>query len=880
MVSAPAGSRPPEAPGARTDPAARRGDVPGPLDARWVPALLACLTLGIVSDGWEAATRTTVALACLGAAAAAVLLAARAPTPAWIRGTGTAVALAGVAVALMLQHSAVPAAALERTGWADVVREQAAVRVELAVTGAAVETAGTFGPRWSAPVRVRAFGHPARAPEAAVAARLSGPGTVPSALGAAPDSEPAPGGRVVGPPAATVLCVVVTPDAGDGTVFLTAAAAPTPGPCPAADAAHGAASVEDEPPPRREALRAAFRAAAAGTAGTAPELIPGLVLGDRSAQGRPLDAAMKASGLSHLSAVSGANVALLLGFTAVALRSLRVHRAVVIAAGLGLLAVFVVVVGPEPSVLRAAVMGALGAVAVFLGRGRQAFALLAVGGTALLVAVPSLSVEPAFHLSLAATAGIVLAGSWGDRTLHGPLRRVLPDAAARWLSASLAVTLAALLACQPVLLAMTGELSAYAVLANLVAAPAVAPVTVLGTLAAALVLPAPAVAAALVWLVQWPSAWIGVVAHAAAGLPGALRPWPSGALGVGLGALLTAATLAGFAAVLVLERRRHARVRRVGEGAPLPPERTPALVLLAAVLVAAAVGGVGAVLVPRPAGAAPPDWAVAFCDVGQGDMAVFRSGPRAGVVVDVGREPEAARRCLEDLGVDRVEAVLLTHLHADHAGGLAGVADRAVPGAVRYATRDAAGVGRSGATAGEAPGVAPPAGGARLVTGERGAAGQARWEVLLADARAAEENDASAQLLVTVDAPAGPVTTLVTGDMEEEASGVWAAGRRSDAAGPPSVDVLKVAHHGARNGGTAVPRAVRARLHVVSVGAENTYGHPHPATLDALHRLGPVARTDLHGTVALVAEGPDGAAGAGEIGVYTVRPPSAVRTAP
>ena len=93
-------------------------------------------------------------------------------------------------------------------------------------------------------------------------------------------------------------------------------------------------------------------------------------------------------------------------------------------------------------------------------------------------------------------------------------------------------------------------------------------------------------------------------------------------------------------------------------------------------------------------------------------------------------------------------------------------------------------------------------------------------------------------------------------------------------------DVLKVAHHGARNGGTAVPRAVRARLHVVSVGAENTYGHPHPATLDALHRLGPVARTDLHGTIALVAEGPDGAAGAGEIGVYTVRPPSAVRTAP
>ncbi|MCR8675771.1 polyprenyl synthetase family protein, partial [Micrococcus sp. HG099] len=100
-MSVPAGSRPPEAPGARTDPAARRGDVPGPLDARWVPALLACLTLGIVADGWEAATRTTVALACLGAAAAAVLLAARAPTPDWIRGAGTAVALIGGDVLLV-----------------------------------------------------------------------------------------------------------------------------------------------------------------------------------------------------------------------------------------------------------------------------------------------------------------------------------------------------------------------------------------------------------------------------------------------------------------------------------------------------------------------------------------------------------------------------------------------------------------------------------------------------------------------------------------------------------------------------------------------------------------------------------------------------------
>ena len=173
-------------------------------------------------------------------------------------------------------------------------------------------------------------------------------------------------------------------------------------------------------------------------------------------------------------------------------------------------------------------------------------------------------------------------------------------------------------------------------------------------LAAALALPAPGIAAALVAVIQWPAAWIGWVAHTSASLPGALRPWPAGALGAGLGVLLVAATLLGFAAVLLLERRRAAPVRRVGRSAPRTRERLPALVVLAAALAAATTGAVGAVLVPRASGAAPPDWAVAFCDVGQGDMAVFRSGPHAGVVVDVGPEPGLARRCLDDLDVDRV----------------------------------------------------------------------------------------------------------------------------------------------------------------------------------------------------------------------------------
>lgn len=863
------------APGPPSDPVdrrARRREVPGPLEARWVPALLACLTLGILGVDWDAPARSAAALTGLAVAAAAVLGAAR-----WTgrrRGVATATALAGVAAALMLQHSAGPAAAASGSGWTGAVQSGSPLRLELTLDGPATRSEAAFGPRWSVPVRVETFGHPPRTPEAAVTARLTGGGPPPETIAAPSDGSAAPGGGL-----GSRVCVVARPSRSGSTVFLAAAAAPQPGSCPGGTETAGGVADGDPGPPRREALRAAFRQSAEGTVGAAPELIPGLVLGDRSAQGAALDDAMKASGLSHLSAVSGANVAMILGAVAITLRCARVHRAVVLSAGLAVLGVFVVVVGPEPSVLRAAVMGALGALAVFFGRARQAFGLLAVGGTALLVAVPALAVEPAFHLSLAATAGIVLGGAPLDRALHAGLGRMLPDVVARWLSASLAVTVAAHLACQPIILAMTGEVSAYAVPANLLAAPAVPPVTVLGTLAAALALPAPGIAAAFVAVIQWPAAWIGWVAHTSASLPGALRPWPAGALGAGLGVLLVAATLLGFAAVLLLERRRTAPVRRVGRSAPRTRERLPALVVLAAALAAATTGAVGAVLVPRSSGAAPPDWVVAFCDVGQGDMAVFRSGPRAGVVVDVGPEPEAARRCLDDLDVDRVDAVLLTHLHADHAGGLAGVVDRAAPGAVHYATRDAPAQGR-GDRGGEADGVDPPADAARLGTGAAGTAGPVRWHVLLADARASEENDASAQVLVTVESGAGPVTTLVTGDMEEDASAAWVAGRRSDAATPPRVDVLKVAHHGARNGGTAVPRAAGARLHVVSVGADNPYGHPHRATVDALGRLGPVARTDLHGTLALTAaDGPD-PEGAPEIAAHTVRPPSSVRTGP
>ena len=235
------------APGPHSDPVDRRArhrEVPGPLEARWVPALLVCLTLGILGVAWDAPARSAAALTGLAVAAAAVLGVAR--STGRIRGVATATALAGVAAALMLQHSAGPAAAAEGSGWTGAVHAGSPLRLELTLDGPATRSEAAFGPRWSVPVRVETFGHPPRAPEAAVTARLTGGGAPPATIAAPSDGTAAPGG---GP--GSRVCVVARPSRSGSTVFLAAAAAPQPGPCPGGVQTAGGVADGDPRPPRR-----------------------------------------------------------------------------------------------------------------------------------------------------------------------------------------------------------------------------------------------------------------------------------------------------------------------------------------------------------------------------------------------------------------------------------------------------------------------------------------------------------------------------------------------------------------------------------------------------------------------------------------------------
>ncbi|XKH54050.1 ComEC/Rec2 family competence protein [Citricoccus nitrophenolicus] len=835
------------------------GRVPAAVDLRLVPAvaltLAACLAIPLIP--YEAALMVPWVLAIMAVGATCLMMWASAgqcrsqfqfpgqghrpgdapaPTVGRRRGRTTAItALAAIALwiaAVAAVQAVGDRAPVRGSGWEDAVAAERPLRLSGEAAGPAVLRAGTFGDSWHLTVSVQAFGHPSREIPGGAEVVVSG------------------GSEWEGLQSGAAVCFTASPEAEGDTVFARASTAPQTGSCSGDTGEPGLGGA----PTGRDIVRAAVHQAAAGTVGAAPQLLPGLILGDRSAQDPSLDESMKTSGLSHLSAVSGANCTLIAGAVTMALRSLRVRRPVVLGAVLGVLVVFVIVVGLEPSVIRAAVMGALGAWAVFFGRGRQALPLLCLAACVLLCWQPGLAGEPAFQLSLAATAGIVLAARPVEQWLTAVLGRVLPGPVAGILGAALAVTVTAQVACQPILVGMTGEFSAYSVPANLLAAPLVPFVTVPGTFAAVLAVPWPGLAAAVFWVVGWPAAGIGWIASEVSGWPGALHAWPEGALGAGLVLMHVAAALALLWLLMRWERSRPARVRRLGlHGRPRP---TPAghlrwsLAAAWTTVCAAAGSQLGLVIAP-PSGSLPADWSLAACDVGQGDMLVLRTGERAAMVVDTGPDPAAATACLDRIGVDRVDLLVLSHLHQDHAGAAADIVGCCHATEVLYSTLESApGPGVPAGARQPAPGESGKASESGRV-GESGRAGDrpasgywVDWTVLEADPEAGNENDASLQMTATVHTPEGDYTVLLTGDMEEEASRALLA---QDVL-PESVDVLKVAHHGARNGGLDVVRAVDPALSVVQVGRDNGYGHPHPSVIGELERHGPVIRTDLHGT--------------------------------
>ena len=296
-------------------------------------------------------------------------------------------------------------------------------------------------------------------------------------------------------------------------------------------------------------VRSAFRVATTELPADERGLVPGLVIGDTAAMPADLTDAFRSSGLTHLCAVSGENVAVVLATVGAVLRRTWAGRRARAVLSLLAIAGFVVLVRPSPSVLRAAVMGGVVVAGTIAGRRGQPLPALAVAVIGLITVDPFLARTPGFALSVLATAAIVLAA----RPVADRLARRMP----RPLAFAVAVPLVAQLACTPVLVAAFGQLSPWAVPANVLAAPAVAPATVVGVVCAAIAVPLPALAAALAWVAAVPAGWLALVARTFASMPGAGWRLPAGA------AAATAVVTAALLVVVVVrqvgrQRRLHA----------------------------------------------------------------------------------------------------------------------------------------------------------------------------------------------------------------------------------------------------------------------------------------------------------------------------------
>ena len=552
------------------------------------------------------------------------------------------------------------------------------------------------------------------------------------------------------------------------------------------------------------------RSVAPGLSGERRAVLEGIVLGEDGGLSDELRDAFRASGLYHLLAVSGQNIALIVAAVMALAWLLAVPRLAAELAALAAIGGYVLAVGWQPSVVRAGVAGGLASLAWLAARPRDRWHFLALGALVLLAWSPSTLLEPGFQLSFGAVAAIFAGLPRVRRVLDGyPMPTQVRDA--------LAVSIVCGAVTAPVLWLQFHAIPVYGVLANVLAFVAMPPLLVLGLVGALLEPVLPGASLALAWLNGWCAAYLVGCARLVASLPGAqVTSW------TGLAAFVGAVTAGAVVPRLPRWRRRVV------------------VVSAAALLVAAA----GWQLLPRAQLPPPTGLRITFLDVGQGDGALLQV-PEGAVLVDEGPPEARVARQLRRLGVHSLSLLVLTHPQRDHVGGaedvLRGLSVRAVlDPRLPYPSPFEAGALRE-ARLRRVPVLLARAGAVYRL-------GRLRLRVLWPERpgpAGADPNDYATVLL----AEYGGIRALFTADAESNVTAPLVQG---------PVDVLKVAHHGSADEGLYDElRTLRPRVAVISVGRRNDYGHPRASTLAALLAVPGLRlfRTDRDGPIVVETDG-------------------------
>jgi competence protein ComEC len=585
-----------------------------------------------------------------------------------------------------------------------------------------------------------------------------------------------------------------------------------------------------------EELRARFLFLLTGVTDDSAGLVAGLAIGERGLISQTLSENMKELSLTHLVAVSGANLAIVAAAVFMLASVTGVPRFWRFFLAYLAIALYIVLVGPESSVLRAGAMAAFVMASWWLGRKVNPLIPLSWAVILLLLIDPALAVDFGFALSVFATLGLLI--------LAAALHLRLQPRLGTWLSLGVSASLAAQLYTMPVLLALQPSIPLYSVLANLAVEVVVAPVTVLGILAVIATPVSPPLASLLTWFASLGTWWIEVVSNQLAQLPMTRIPMLPGDLGI----FFTVLLVIGVSLVLV---SKSPNLRMLG--------------FVFAALFLVPIGWVASDLVRHSN--FHQDWQVLNCDVGQGDALLLRDGGEVALIdvgqgdalllrdggevalIDVGREDAPIDNCLDDLGIRHIDLLVLTHFDADHVGGIAGALEGRSVGLALLSgfdddrplvklVSDVLSVSAQRVEIG--------------YSGVTGSLGSASWRVLAPSFAANEAEDSNDASVVVLFEMTG-FNVLTLGDLGERGQlrlvrNYWPV--LFELRQMPLI--LKVAHHGSKDQSNELHELVQPDVALISVAKDNDYGHPSRNLLalvaDAKART---LRTDLLGPISI-----------------------------